>query len=108
VIESPSGVGENPTDAGPRMESVRVAPNPSQGPTAILWESIEPAPLRLEIYDAAGRQVRRLRLPASGAGPQRVLWDGRDDAGASVRPGVYWVRVPGGPATSVSKLVIVE
>ena len=45
---------------------------------------------RLEIYDQRGRLVRRLQ---GEKGPDRTLWDGRDDGGDRVGSGVYLVRL---------------
>jgi len=108
VIAAPIGVGEGAaTDSGSNRVSLRVSPNPSRGPTAILWESTGDAANRLEIFDAVGRHVRALEVSARGAGPQRTTWDGRDDAGVSVPPGVYWVRLPHA-AELPSKLLLVR
>jgi flagellar hook assembly protein FlgD len=54
-----------------------------------------PGIARLDVYDLAGRHVRALREGFAGPGEQRVVWDGRDDAGRSVATGVYFVRARG-------------
>ena len=51
-------------------------------------------PIRIEVYDLLGgrrRQITDRRVNASGA--HSVIWDGRDDVGRLVPPGVYLVRV---------------
>ena len=46
------------------------------------------------IYDLMGRSVRHLSAyREEAAGAYTLLWDGRDDEGARVPPGVYLVRV---------------
>jgi len=46
------------------------------------------------IYDLRGRRVRRLSAyREEAAGAYTLLWDGRDDEGARVSPGVYLVSV---------------
>lgn len=47
------------------------------------------ADVRLSVYDAAGRRVRSLHAGARAAGEHAMRWDGRDDSGARVAPGVY-------------------
>ena len=50
--------------------------------------------LQVEIFDLAGRRVRRLsvrRLQPSGS--HRIRWDGRDDHGVLLPPGSYVVRI---------------
>lgn len=46
----------------------------------------------LLIYDIRGRLVNRLPVPA-GRGKTRIVWDGRDLAGAEVPSGVYLYRI---------------
>jgi flagellar hook assembly protein FlgD len=47
----------------------------------------------IEVFDVAGRRVRRLDLGQLRAGPQVLLWDGRDDHGRNVAAGVYAIRM---------------
>ena len=67
--------------------------------------------IELGIYDLSGRKVRELALRReSPSGDHLVAWDGRDDAGALVRPGTYVVRVAfaadvGGGKTQAARLV---
>ena len=60
----------------------------------------------LVIADAAGRTVRRLprvRLDQDGAS---LTWDGTDDGGSRVAPGVYFAQVLGSAWRSGRKLVV--
>ncbi len=88
-------------------------PNRSLGvnTTCIWFDVAEAGAVRLEIFDVRGRMVRRLvpaaLVPAqldvgrygrpSGDAPgtcdPRMAWDGRDETGAYVRPGVYLYRL---------------
>lgn len=43
----------------------------------------------LDVLDSGGRRVRRLDLSNLGPGQRTVVWDGKNDAGASVVPGTY-------------------
>jgi outer membrane protein assembly factor BamB len=66
---------------------LRVAPNPAFGAVTITG-----APGMLEIHDALGR--RRATLPMLGTGAQVELrWDGRDQRGHRLPPGVYFLRL---------------
>ncbi len=52
------------------------------------------AAVQAEIFDLAGRRVRRLEERREvGAGAYSMAWDGRDDEGELVPPGVYAVRL---------------
>ena len=49
------------------------------------------ADVEIVFYNLAGRPVRRLRLPGQRAGMNEAVWDGRDEQGRPVPPGVYLV-----------------
>lgn len=102
-------------------------PNPATGlTTTCIWFDVAVAgEVRLEIFDLRGRLVRRLspnegaglplQLPAGrygrppgdapGTCDPRFQWDGRDERGASVRPGVYVYRLLA-PGVSESKRMV--
>jgi hypothetical protein len=72
-------------------------PNPFNPRTTIRFDLPEPARVDLEIYDAAGRVVRRLlREESRKAGGHTAVWNGRDDAGRQVAAGVYFCRLRAG------------
>ena len=48
--------------------------------------------LAVRIYTLAGRQVRQLEALATG-GQQRFIWDGRDEDGRVVAPGLYLCKI---------------
>jgi hypothetical protein len=81
-------------------------PNPSRGSVVLriaLAEGVT-GPVRATLVDAAGRRVRGLEAPA-GAGGVALSWDGRDEAGRPVAPGVYGVRVEAGAARAAGRVV---
>lgn len=49
--------------------------------------------VNLSVYDVRGRLVRSLVDEAQGAGYHSVVWDGRDQSGRAVGPGVYFYRL---------------
>ncbi len=48
--------------------------------------------LSIEIVDQAGQNIRRLDLGSQSAGSLRFVWDGTDEFGNSMQPGIYGVR----------------
>ncbi len=48
--------------------------------------------VELAVYDGAGRRVRTLFAGRSEAGRHNLAWDGNDEYGRRLAPGVYWVR----------------
>ncbi len=73
--------------------AVRVYPNPAllTGAGLFLRLAGNAADYTGAIYDAGGRRLRRFAAANGG-----ICWDGRDDAGGLVRPGIYFVRVESG------------
>jgi hypothetical protein len=63
----------------------------------------------LDICDAQGRALRRVPVPLNRApGRQRLVWDGRDERGCPVPPGIYYCRLRSGDRTAMQKLVRLE
>jgi hypothetical protein len=73
---------------------LRNSPNPFKGTTRISFVAGRSGiKADLTVYDIQGRAVRHLfRGPAAG-GENRIAWDGTDDGGASVAPGMYFYRL---------------
>lgn len=60
------------------------------------------ATLSVGIYNQAGKLVRSLDKPITGAGTHHVEWDGKDSAGNDLPDGAYEVRVLGKDANGNS------
>lgn len=56
------------------------------------------------VYDLGGRVVHRFESHANG----RVVWDGHDDRGHLVGPGIYFVRAESGGRSAVTRLVLLR
>jgi hypothetical protein len=63
------------------------------GATALLIDLPEPAAVRIDIFDLAGRRVRGLADHSLPAGASVIPWDGREQGGERARPGVYFARL---------------
>jgi hypothetical protein len=85
------------------------APHPNPTPGAIRFECSMPRATSavLEVYDVRGRVVRSESVnPASRGGV--VTWDGRDERGALVPSGVYFLKIRSGAASREVKLTILR
>ena len=58
-----------------------------------LLKVTEPVPVRVLVRDLSGHLVRRVHAGADGAGRHPRRWDGRDEAGQPVAPGLYICQV---------------
>jgi hypothetical protein len=64
-----------------------------------------PGSAYLQIVDGGGHLIRRIDLSSIGAGAQTVTWDGRNQSGLLVSPGVYTAWLRGGDAAKSLKIV---
>jgi hypothetical protein len=82
-------------------------PNPFNPRTTARFYAAVPGPVSVDVYDVAGRLVRRLRDRAEAVGWQELSWDGRDDGGQSAPSGAYLMQVrAGGRAETVRGLLL--
>ena len=84
-------------------------PTPFATSTAIRYELYTASRVRLVVFDAQGRSIRRL---VDGAlqvpGPYTVTWDGRDDGGRVVEAGVYFYRLESGGVAQAMRTVKID
>jgi flagellar hook assembly protein FlgD len=66
------------------------------------------APVKLGLYDIAGRVVRILTEGPHSAGEAQTVWDGTGSNGRVSPPGVYFLRLEAGSETRSAKLVRVR
>lgn len=85
------------------------APNPTRsGETTLRFTLPESEPVTLAVFDVTGRLVRTLVHAGLDAGWHSVRWDGRGTSGASVSPGVYFVRLRAGDHVQSRKLLVLR
>ena len=101
IRDSSAGVAES----GGLGKSVRprltVSPNPFTRSVAVVWNSAMNSCVVARVYAQDGRLVRQARIPA---GEARWVWDGRDDSGVALPPGVYVIEAGPGLRAKVVKL----
>ena len=61
--------------------------------------------VEIGVYDIAGRQVKILTAGVQSAGHHDVAWDGRNESGAHVGNGVYFVRIQVGNQARLVRLM---
>ena len=104
AIGVPVGVpGPGPAPAETR---VTVAPNPCRAATTIVVETAATGEQHVLICDVQGRAVRHLDHGAIVPGTRRIAWDGRDDTGVRLAPGVYRVLVKTLGKTTRARVVL--
>ncbi len=81
-------------------------PNPFSERTVIPLRLSSPSPVSLEVHDLLGRCVRRLLQEHRDSGTSTVTWNGRDDHGRLVPPGIYLLLLRTPQAVEARRLVI--
>jgi hypothetical protein len=110
TVAEPPGTGAPAPQGGPLPE-VRLSarPNPFRAATTVVFSLGRPGPATLSVHDAAGRRMRRWTAgDAPAAGENRIVWNGRDEAGRRVAAGVYFLRLEAGSAAAVRKIVLID
>jgi photosystem II stability/assembly factor-like uncharacterized protein len=81
-------------------------PNPARASARLGLELATRSQVGVIVFDAAGRRVRELARGTLDPGFHPLAWDLRDDRGARVRAGVYFIRASDGSATRTRRLVV--
>ena len=102
---STAGVSGGPTPAVTSFAGAK--PNPAHGASRFDFTLARAGRASLELLDVTGRRVRTLADGEYGAGPQAIAWDGRDQVGARVAPGIYHARLVTEQGTFTRRFAVV-
>lgn len=86
--------------------TLTASPNPARASTTLGFTLAAAAHMRVSLHDTAGRRVRTLWDGAAASGEHRIVWDGRDDAGRELPPGLYLARLLAGEREGRITLVL--
>lgn len=86
----------------------QAVPNPFNPATTISFYVPSEMPVRMVIYDTAGRKVRTLIENTIPAGKGEAVWDGRNDSGRPVASGIYYCRLEACGRVRSRKLVLLR
>jgi hypothetical protein len=87
---------------------VWVFPNPSARTATIEYALGRAEAVDLAVHDLRGHRVRLLESGPGEPGSHRADWDGRDDRGAVVGSGVYFVKLRTASGGSTGKLIVLK
>ena len=95
--------------AGPRAFGLQAPyPNPFNSTVLVRYSLPATSRVRLDVYDALGRKVRRLVDGEVPAGDHSAEWNARDESGTSAAAGVYLVSLRAGSLTDTTEVVLVK
>lgn len=103
------GVDSEPAVAVPRQLSLNAAyPNPFNGTTTISFHLPTILPAKLSIYSIDGRRVRQFPQRIYVKGANKIRWDGKNDKGAELPSGVYFVQLKVENFSRVKKITLLK
>ena len=88
-----SGVTAVPLSSVFAHSDLKISPNPGSGSIRIQFAMPAVGMATVDIFDVAGRRVKRVLDERRAPGNSSTSWDGTDDSGKGVASGVYFVRV---------------
>lgn len=104
VITDPIGV-ETIAEAKPSFY-LQNYPNPFSGKTSISFSLPGDGKVSIDIYDINGRIVKNLTDAHYKPGTSAVVWNGDDDQGYPVKPGMYVCRLTTGNSSGAVRMVV--
>ncbi len=108
-IYSPATDAPVIASSGAVLNLAAPSPNPLRSATSLSFTTGQTGPVTLDVFDVSGRRVARLLSGERvGAGTHRVQWEGRDDQGQRVVPGVYLVRLETSEGEASRKVTVVR
>ena len=87
---------------------LEAAPNPLISGTRLRFELAHDSRARMVVHDLLGRRVRQVMEGPLGAGLHALAWDGRDDTGRRVPPGIYLAVLEAEGARRIARLVVLR
>jgi len=92
----------------PELNLFQNYPNPFNPCTKISYYLPERSKVRLSVYDATGRLIRKLVDDYQDKGSYEVLWDGKDSKGYRVSSGVYFYSLHADKRVITKKMVLIR
>ena len=105
VIDKVSAV-EAATPVATMLHAAR--PNPFNPRTTLSFDLPAAGPVRLAVFDLAGRLVRTLVAEERPAGVGEAFWDGCDASGRAMASGTYFARLEAGGRREATRLSLVR
>jgi hypothetical protein len=84
------------------------SPNPFTTSTSICFDLPERSHVTIDVIDVSGRVVRGLVDEARVADRHHVTWNGKDEVGDDLGPGIYFVRMKAGEFEATRKTMLLR
>jgi uncharacterized protein YfaS (alpha-2-macroglobulin family) len=98
-----NGIDENPGAIS--LSIGQNTPNPFSSRTEISYSLVNMSQVDLDIYNINGQLVKNISSQVQGAGQYTVEWDGKNQSGATVLPGVYFCTLTVGNESRTIRMI---
>lgn len=84
-------------------------PNPFSGQTVLRYSLKDAAAkTELSIYNLRGQKIRRFDSVSGTAGEHEIVWDGKDQSGRKIPPGIYLCRLTTPADTLTRRMIMLD
>lgn len=80
-------------------------PNPFSSSTSISYKLNQESSVSVKVYNVLGQLVKEFRAGSQSAGVHGIIWDGTNELGRKVSPGVYFCQLNMGNQSLVRKML---
>ena len=111
TLSEGQGIDDNHESEITNKDLMRVYPNPFMSSTTIsFYGTIDPHELsQIKIYNVRGQLVRELTAFQNGdLGTSEIVWDGKDDKGRKVGPGIYLCKLTADKKETITTMVLIR
>jgi flagellar hook assembly protein FlgD len=85
-----------------------VNPNPFTHSVHFAFHTAAQSVVRIDLYDTTGRWVTDVPAVKTGGNTWHGSWDGSDESGRKLSPGIYVVRFSTATETSTHKVILLN
>jgi hypothetical protein len=101
-----AGAPSRVSDVG--ISNLTARPNPFGSQVRISFRLRTEQRVHLSVFDVGGRHVDNLVACPLRPGRHELLWDGTDDGGCQLTPGIYWLRLETPDGTETHRVVLLR
>ena len=95
-----------PDNLPTKFELEQNYPNPFSSSTSISYKLADQSNISVKIYNVLGQVIKEFRAGTQGAGIHGIVWDGTNNFGRKVIPGVYFCRLQTYNQTAIRKMML--
>jgi hypothetical protein len=101
-----TGIGEITNSTTQNGRNSTAYPNPSSGAFTIQYSIPNASHIKISVSDIYGRTIAGLFDGMVNEGTYKMAWNGQDNRGQQVSPGIYLYKFEAGEHSEIGKLIV--